>query len=151
MSGVAGLGPLIFLEVIVCGVIWSSFSFLCHFHWFKSINLSNFDPFDRSIKINSPRSLEVCFSNGIDPLSLYHKSYKEIKNSVNPLRRNDEKYIRLMSGPLDAAPPPTSRSIKPFKTLLFNRASPQEMQFTAGHKSEATSAANSKHLMSIWP
>ena len=63
---------------------------------FKSINLSNFDPFDRSIKINSPRSLEVCFSNGIDPLSLYHKSYKEIKNSVNPLRRNDEKYIRLM-------------------------------------------------------
>ena len=48
----------------------------------SSINLDNFDPFNTSIKINSPRSLDVCFSNGVDPRSLYHKSYEEIKSNI---------------------------------------------------------------------
>jgi len=59
------------------------------------VNLENFDPFDTSIKINSPRSLDICLSNGIDPHSLYHKSYDAIKESVTPLRRNDCEYIKL--------------------------------------------------------
>lgn len=46
----------------------------------NSINLDNFDPFDESIRINSPRSLEVCFNNGINPSFLYHKSYEQIKS-----------------------------------------------------------------------
>ena len=58
----------------------------------KSINLNNFDPFNSSQRINSPRSLEICAANGVDPLNLYHKSYDAIKSICPPLKRNNKEY-----------------------------------------------------------
>jgi len=55
---------------------------------YSTINLSNFDPFESSQRINSPRSLEVCFKNGIDIQSLYHKSYDAIKGNKASNYRN---------------------------------------------------------------
>ena len=46
------------------------------------INLQNFNPFKPMRMINSPRSLEVCFSQGVNPTTLFHKSYEAIKGSI---------------------------------------------------------------------
>jgi len=69
------------------------------------INLNNFDPFNPKKLINSPRSLEICLSNGVDLQSLYHKSYENIKSIFifslyfiglsHPLKRNNDEYLRL--------------------------------------------------------
>eukprot|EP00826_Nyctotherus_ovalis_P012312 TRINITY_DN13241_c0_g2_i1.p1 TRINITY_DN13241_c0_g2~~TRINITY_DN13241_c0_g2_i1.p1 ORF type:complete len:451 (+),score=89.09 TRINITY_DN13241_c0_g2_i1:102-1454(+) len=67
-----------------------------------AINLGNFDPFKPSQRLDSPRSLEVCLSNGIDVQSLYHKSYDHIKGKMTlivetcpPLQRNNNEYIMM--------------------------------------------------------
>ena len=61
----------------------------------NTINLVNFDPLNLSKKINSPRSLEVCLRNGINPIDLYHKSYDSIKEICPPLQRTNNKYVKM--------------------------------------------------------
>lgn len=67
------------------------------------ITLENFNPFTHEQKINSPRSLEVCKAQGIEPSSLYYKSFEMIKSkflsrsidSSNPLKRNNKEYLKI--------------------------------------------------------
>lgn len=66
----------------------NSFDNVCGAQKLNSVNLINFDSFNRSVRINSPRSLEVCLSNGIDPLDLYHKSYDIIKSILSLMQRH---------------------------------------------------------------
>jgi len=46
------------------------------------VNLTNFDPFNKQQRLNSPCSLEVCRNNGINLSALYRKSYESIKSKV---------------------------------------------------------------------
>lgn len=43
-----------------------------------SVSLANFDPCDKSKRINSPRSIEACKRQGIDPNELYYISKSEV-------------------------------------------------------------------------
>jgi len=45
----------------------------------QKINLLNFDPFNKRLIINSPRSLKACSKHGIQVYELYHKSFEEIR------------------------------------------------------------------------
>lgn len=43
-----------------------------------SVSLENFDPCDRTKRINTPRSLEACKRQGIEPNELYYISKAEV-------------------------------------------------------------------------